>query len=106
MCRQPFLDLPCDVPKSKLEFGNVAYTYQNHLCRNIRYPELLGLCRDECIVARRLVAAVILGALIGWERRQADRPAGIRTMAVVSLGSCLFTINSTFAFLDGPMTVR
>lgn len=29
--------------------------------------------------------------------------AGIRTMALVSLGSCLFTINSAFAFLDGPM---
>jgi len=24
-------------------------------------------------------------------------------MALVSLGSCLFTINSAFAFLDGPM---
>jgi hypothetical protein len=45
----------------------------------------------------------VLGGFIGWERRQADRPAGIRTMALVSLGSCLFTINSAFAFLDGPM---
>ena len=34
----------------------------------------------------------------------ADRPAGIRTMALVSLGSCLFTINSTFGFIDGPMS--
>ena len=25
-------------------------------------------------------------------------------MSLVSLGSCLFTINSTFAFIDGPMT--
>ena len=30
-------------------------------------------------------------------------PAGIRTMSLVSLGSCLFTINSSFAFLNGPM---
>lgn len=47
--------------------------------------------------------AVFLGSLIGYERRSSDRPAGIRTMALVSLGSALFTINSTFAFLDGPM---
>ena len=33
-----------------------------------------------------------------------SRPAGIRTMSLVSLGSCLFTITSTFAFLDGPMS--
>lgn len=29
---------------------------------------------------------------------------GIRTMALVSLGSALFTINSTFAFINGPMS--
>lgn len=48
--------------------------------------------------------AVVLGSLIGYERRSSDRPAGIRTMALVSLGSALFTINSTFGFLTGPMT--
>ncbi len=47
--------------------------------------------------------AVFLGSLIGYERRSGDRPAGIRTMSLVSLGSALFTINSTFAFLAGPM---
>ena len=47
--------------------------------------------------------AVFLGSLIGYERRSSDRPAGIRTMALVSLGSALFTINSTFGFLSGPM---
>lgn len=47
--------------------------------------------------------AVFFGSLIGYERRSSDRPAGIRTMALVSLGSALFTINSTFGFLAGPM---
>ena len=47
--------------------------------------------------------AVLLGSLIGYERRSGDRPAGIRTMSLVSLGSALFTINSTYAFLAGPM---
>jgi len=47
--------------------------------------------------------SVIMGGIVGWERREADRPAGIRTMSLVSLGACLFTINSAFAFIDGPM---
>lgn len=80
--------------------------YTKHHCRHVRYKALCGFNREECVWARRLAVAVMLGALIGWERRQADRPAGIRTMSMVSLGSCLFTVNSTFAFIDGPMTVR
>jgi putative Mg2+ transporter-C (MgtC) family protein len=62
-----------------------------------------SLTIEECEFGRRLVWAVVLGCLIGWERKQADRPAGIRTMALVSLGSCLFSICSAFAFLSGPM---
>ena len=50
--------------------------------------------------------ATILGCFIGWERRNADRPAGIRTMALVSLGSCLFSICSAFAFLSGELNIR
>lgn len=99
---EPFLELYCEEQQPKLEFPNVAYT--RHHCRHVRYKALCGLNREECVWARRLAVAVMLGALIGWERRQADRPAGIRTMSMVSLGSCLFTINSTFAFIDGPMT--
>lgn len=49
------------------------------------------------------MAACVLGSIIGWERRAPDRPAGIRTMSLVSLGSCLFTLCSTYAFLSGPM---
>jgi putative Mg2+ transporter-C (MgtC) family protein len=60
------------------------------------------ICYHPCNTYR-LVWAVILGCLIGWERRQADRPAGIRTMSLVALGSCLFSITSAFAFLSGPM---
>jgi putative Mg2+ transporter-C (MgtC) family protein len=49
------------------------------------------------------VTACVFGSVIGWERRAPDRPAGIRTMSLVSLGSCLFTLCSTFAFASGPM---
>lgn len=84
------------------EFGNSLFKYNP--CRYERKTYLLLLSPDECSYSRRLIIAVLLGGCIGWERRQADRPAGIRTMALVSLGSCLFTINSAFAFLDGPMS--
>ena len=42
-----------------------------------------------------LLLAVALGAVVGFERERAHRPAGLRTHMLVSLGSCLFTIMST-----------
>ncbi|CAM9132041.1 unnamed protein product, partial [Ectocarpus fasciculatus] len=52
-----------------------------------------------------MLLAAVLGGVIGFERRPADRPAGsIRTMSLVAIGACLFTITSMFSFQDGPMT--
>jgi len=48
----------------------------------------------------RLGLAVFVGALIGFERESREHAAGMRTNALVSLGSCLFTIISAFGFLD------
>src|SRR5256885_17220878 len=48
--------------------------------------------------------AVYLGALIGLERESREHAAGMRTNALVSLGSCLFTIVSAFGFLDFTST--
>jgi hypothetical protein len=84
-----------------LKFENVMYIYNPCLHTRVRY--LLWLTPKECEFCRRLIASVLCGAVIGWERREADRPAGIRTMALVSLGSALFTIDSAYAFLQGPM---
>jgi putative Mg2+ transporter-C (MgtC) family protein len=79
-------------------------SYKDTPCRHHRMLKLLFMTPDECEFARNLLVAVTLGAIIGWERRESDRPAGIRTMALVSLGSCLFSITSAFAFIDGPMS--
>ena len=49
----------------------------------------------------RLVAALLLGAVIGWERELQRMPAGFRTHALVSLGSASFTVLSAYAF-TGP----
>lgn len=48
----------------------------------------------------RLVLALVFGALVGLEREGAMRAAGIRTHALVSLGSCLVIIVSAFGFAD------
>lgn len=48
----------------------------------------------------RLGVAVLLGAIIGLEREQRERGAGMRTLALVSLGSALFTIISAYGFLS------
>jgi len=64
---------------------------------------LLGMNLLEADLARRMIVATLSGALIGFERRSADRPAGIRTMSLASLGAALFTICSIFAFSNGWM---
>ena len=40
----------------------------------------------------QLVISVALGAIVGFERQIAGRPAGLRTHMLVCLGACLFTI--------------
>ena len=48
----------------------------------------------------QLLLAVILGSLIGLERELARKKAGMRTFALVALGSCLFSIISKLAFKE------
>lgn len=45
-----------------------------------------------------LILAAVLGMIIGFERWQKGKAAGMRTFALVSLGSALFTILSTEGF--------
>ena len=40
----------------------------------------------------RLILAVVIGGLIGWEREVVHKPAGIRTHMLVCLGSALFAL--------------
>ncbi len=42
----------------------------------------------------RIAAAVLLGGLIGIERELRDKPAGFRTIILICLGACIFTIVS------------
>jgi putative Mg2+ transporter-C (MgtC) family protein len=45
-------------------------------------------------VVLRLGAAMIAGALIGFDREIRDKPAGLRTITLVSLGSAVFVLTA------------
>ncbi len=42
----------------------------------------------------RLVAATLLGAVVGLQRERAGKPAGLRTHMLVTLGTAVFVISS------------
>jgi putative Mg2+ transporter-C (MgtC) family protein len=43
-------------------------------------------------VAFRLLLALFLAGLLGWDRESKDRPAGLRTYMLVSLAAAVFTV--------------
>eukprot|EP00956_Cyclotella_meneghiniana_P032090 scaffold86573_cov36-Cyclotella_meneghiniana.AAC.1 len=55
--------------------------------------------KSECELCFRLLYAASTGAFIGLERSSQDRPAGVRTMALVGLGACIYTVCSIHGFL-------
>jgi len=52
------------------------------------------------VILLRLAVALLLGAVVGFEREQKEHAAGLRTLALVSLGCALFTIVSAYGFLE------
>jgi putative Mg2+ transporter-C (MgtC) family protein len=50
--------------------------------------------------AARLLASLVLGAVIGLEREVSDKAAGLRTNILICVGACLFTIISGYFFND------
>ncbi len=54
----------------------------------------------EWAVVTRLLAALLLGGLIGLDREFKRRPAGLRTHMLVSLAAALFTIITIELHLD------
>jgi putative Mg2+ transporter-C (MgtC) family protein len=55
----------------------------------------------EVEMAVRLVLSALFGAVVGFEREHAEKPAGMRTLGLVSLGAAAFTLASIYGFL-GP----
>jgi hypothetical protein len=100
----PLIAPTCEMVHTAVQHPNPDYPkgFANG-CHFVRLGVLGGLNRWEADMLVRVVMSILCGSIIGWERRRADRPAGIRTMALVCLGSCVFTIDSVWAFRDGPM---
>ena len=49
---------------------------------------------DLTTIIVRLGVALLLGAVVGWEREAIDKPAGFRTVTLVCVGSTLFIVLS------------
>ncbi len=52
---------------------------------NESYPEL------RLDLLGKLLLATVLGGAIGWERQQAHKPAGLRTLILICVGATLLT---------------
>ncbi|MBI5135172.1 MgtC/SapB family protein [Candidatus Uhrbacteria bacterium] len=53
---------------------------------------------DIIEILTRLLAAAIFGGVLGLEREYYGKSAGVRTYALVGIGSALFTLLSQFGF--------
>ncbi|MHB0855996.1 MAG: MgtC/SapB family protein [Anaerolineae bacterium] len=47
--------------------------------------------------AARIVLAGLLGGMIGWEREARRKPAGLRTLMLVAISSCIYVVAATEA---------
>jgi len=52
----------------------------------------------ELEMVLRLIMATALGAIIGYQRERAAKPAGLRTHVLICVGAALFTIASLYGF--------
>ena len=52
----------------------------------------------EIVMALRLLLAAALGAIVGYQRERAGKPAGLRTHTLICVGAALFTIASIYGF--------
>ena len=121
-------------------YNNPDYNY--HPCQRYRTHRLMFLNLQEIAFAQRMILSVVLGGVIGFERRASERPAGntkfvcfywcgsfnwlqcvliliffsqltsaylsflyvgIRTMSMVCLGSCFFSMTGQLAFKSSTM---
>ena len=53
-------------------------------------------------MAFRLTLAILFGLIVGWEREAEDKPAGLRTHMLVSLGAASFML-ATLDLAAGPL---
>ena len=55
-------------------------------------------------ISQRVAMAMVIGVLVGLEREVRDKPAGLRTIVLISVGACVFALVSEK--MGGPGTDR
>jgi putative Mg2+ transporter-C (MgtC) family protein len=53
-------------------------------------PAILASLQTDLSILLRLLVALVLGAIVGWEREAAGKAAGLRTHMLVALAAALF----------------
>jgi putative Mg2+ transporter-C (MgtC) family protein len=53
----------------------------------------------------RLLLAAVLGSIIGYQRETHGKPAGVRTLGLIGVGSGLFGVTSMLGFPGGNPSV-
>jgi putative Mg2+ transporter-C (MgtC) family protein len=63
-------------------------------------PSLLALFDLQRLIefSVKILLSLLLGGLVGLERERRNRPAGLRTFMLVSVGSCIYTLVSLYGF--------
>ena len=56
------------------------------------FSDLLDAAQFTRVTLLRMLVALLLGALIGWDRERRDADAGLRTHMLVALGAALFVV--------------
>ncbi|HZF30747.1 MAG TPA: MgtC/SapB family protein [Gammaproteobacteria bacterium] len=62
--------------------------------------------REATRIVVRLIAALIAGAIIGWQRQHAGKAAGLRTHMLVCLGTTLFVLAGSDASMGADALSR
>ena len=52
----------------------------------------------ELEMVLRILLALVLGGIIGFQRGRAEKPAGARDLILISTGAALFTVVSVYGF--------
>jgi uncharacterized membrane protein YhiD involved in acid resistance len=122
MLIEPITGSPCSAdPFVLILKQNTTEMIDEYLCMRKRQTYLLGLTMFEITMMRHMVTSALCGALVGWERnsrlitpgaralegqhkemQSRVAVAGVRTLALISLGACAFTECSLFAFMAHP----
>ncbi len=72
-----------------MDFGETGATVTNWLLHS-----WFSFLPEHVAMPVLTLAAALFGALVGVEREMKEKPAGVRTLALVSIGACVFTMIS------------